>query len=184
MLLKDKGGLAVAVLFLCTSIFLFNSDIWWDSAVYIGMGKYLFSLGNVGLWEPARPLVLPFFLGLFWKLGFNAVIFGRILEVGFSAGCLCLTYLIGKNVFNEKIGLLSAFLLAFSPSFLFYSSTILTGIPSTFFALLSVYFLIKKNYFFSGLFVGLSFMTRFLQLFVLLVIVLFLNHMRNKLPEG
>lgn len=173
------------LLFLLIKIFylLDQKGILWDSAVYIGMGKYLFSLGNVGLWEPARPLVLPFFLGLFWKLGFNAVIFGRILEVGFSAGCLCLTYLIGKNVFNEKIGLLSAFLLAFSPSFLFYSSTILTGIPSTFFALLSVYFLIKKNYFFSGLFVGLSFMTRFLQLFVLLVIVLYVMYGKRKIEN-
>jgi len=151
-----------------------QKGILWDSAVYIGMGKFIFSFGKIGLWEPARPLVLPLFLGLFWRLGLDSVVFGSVLTVVFSIGCLCLTYLIGKEVFNEKIGLLSAFLLAFSPSFLFYSSSVLTGIPSTFFGLVSVYFLIKKKYFLSGLFIGLGFMTRFLQLFVLLPVVVYM----------
>lgn len=159
--------------FLSIKIFylLNQKGLLWDSAVYIGMGKYIFTLGKVGLWEPARPLIWPVFIGFLWKLGLNPIIFGRIAELIFSLGCIYLTYLIGKDVFNEKIALLSAFFLAFSPTFLFYSSTILTGIPSTFFALLSIYFLIKKNYFSTGLFLALSFITRFLQLFILIPII-------------
>jgi len=93
------------------------------------------------------------------------------MELIFSLCCIYLIYLIGEDIFNEDIALLSAFFLAFSPTFLFYSSTILTGIPSTFFALLAIYFLIKTEYFLAGLFIGLSFMIRFLQFFILIPIV-------------
>lgn len=163
----------ILLFFLSIKIFhLFNQKgILWDTAVYINMGKYMFSLGKAGLWEPARPLILPIFLGFLWRIGFEPISFGSILEVAFSAGCIYLTYLIGKDIFNENIALLSALLLAFSPSFLFYSSVILTEIPSLFFSLLAVYFLIKKRYFLTGLFIGLSFMTRFLQLFILIPII-------------
>ena len=162
--------------FLLIKVFhlLNQKGIAWDSAVYIEMGKYILSFGKVGLWEPARPLIWPIFLGFLWKIGLNPLIFGPILEVVFSLGCLYFVYLIGKNVFNEKIALLTTFFLAFSPTFLFYSSGILTDIPSTLFALIAIYFLIKDRYFLTGLFIGLSFMTRFLQLFILPVIIIFL----------
>ena len=46
----------------------------WDEAVYIGIGKYIWSAGNIGLWEEIRPLGLTFLFGAVWKLGFNPVI--------------------------------------------------------------------------------------------------------------
>ena len=178
MLLKDKGGLAVAVLFLCTSIFLFNSDIWWDSAVYIGMGKFLFGQG--GFWEPSRPLVWPLFLGAVWKVA-DVVVFGKILGLMFGVGCVYMTYLIGREIFNKRIALVAALFLAFSASFLFFSSKMLSGVPSLFFMLLSIYFFINKRYFLTGLFAGISFLTRFLELFVFFVIlVLFLVYVRKE----
>lgn len=185
---KGRGVILYLILliFLLIKIFhiLNQRGISWDSAVYIEMGKYIFSTSKIGLWEPARPLIWPIFMGSLWKLGLNPIIFGRILELTFSLGCVYLTYLIGKESFNENIALLSAFFLAFSPTFLFYSSTILTGIPSTFFALLGIYFLIKKNYLLSGLSIGLSFMMRFLQLFVLIPIVfIILLYKKKKLKK-
>ena len=167
--------------FLSIKLFHLTSQqgISWDSAVYIEMGKHIFSAGKLGLWESSRPLIWPTFLGTMWKLGLNPIISGRILELIFSLGLIYLTFIIGKEVFNEKIALLSAFFLAFSQTFLSYSSTILTAIPSTFFALLSVYFLIKNKYTLSGLFIGISFMTRFLQLFTLIPIILILLYFRK-----
>ena len=138
----------------------------------------------MGFWESSRPLVWPVFLGLLWKIGLNPVIFGKILELMFGLGCIYLVYLIGRKVFNEKIALLSAFFLAFSPTFLFYSSTILTGIPSLFFSLLSIYLFVKNKYLLTGLFLGLSFMTRFLQLFIIIpIIFILLLYKKNKLKK-
>jgi len=175
--LKFKTTLCLILLcFLSIKIFhlIFQKGISWDSAVYIGMGKHIFSLGKTGLWEPARPLVWPFILGFIWKINLDPMIWGRILELMFSLGCIYITYLIGKETFNENIALLSSILLAFSPTFLFYSSTLLTGIPSTFFALLSVYFFIKERYALTGFLIGISFATRFLQLLTLLPILFIL----------
>ena len=152
----------------------------WDSAVYIEMGKYIFSGGNIGLWEASRPLFWPFILGFFWKINLNPIIFGRIIELILAVGCIHLTYLIGKKVFDEYVGLLSSFFLAFSLTFLFYSSTILTGIPSTFFSLLGVYFFIQHKYLATGIFIGFSSMARFLQLLVLIPLMLILLYFEKK----
>jgi len=181
---KEKIILSLIILsFLSIKIFhlLNQKGIFWDSAVYIGMGKYIFSAAKVGLWEPSRPLIWPIILGIIWKINLNPIIIGRILELVLSTACIYLTYLIGKEIFDENIALLSAFFLAFTPIFLFNSSTILTGIPSTFFALLTVYTIIKKRYFLTGLFLGLSFMTRFLQLLIVILIILFI--LKRKEPK-
>ncbi len=171
----------VMLFFLLIKIFhLMNQKgMSWDSAVYIGMGKYIFSLGKIGLWESSRPLVWPIFLGFLWKIGLNLVVFGKILGLMFSLGCIYLVYLIGKRAFNEKVALLSVFFVAFNPVFLFYSSSTLTGIPSLFFSLLSIYLFVKNRYFLSGLFVSLSCMTRFLQLFILIPFIFILYKKRR-----
>src|SRR3989338_4913484 len=50
-----------------------NYPLWWDSHIYISIGKYIFSSGEIGIWESFRPLLHPFLLGIFWKLGFNPI---------------------------------------------------------------------------------------------------------------
>lgn len=153
-------------------LFLFSSFIFWDAAVYIGMGKALFSFGKAGLWEPSRPLIWSFFLGLFWKLGLNVILFGRLLTSIFSIGCIYLVYLIGKDTFNEKTALIASLLLAFLPTFFNHNDSLLTAIPSTFFALLGIYLFFKDKIILSGVFLGISFLTRFYQGLVLLPLFL------------
>ena len=171
---KKNKVLLYLILFSFLSIKLFHlliqKGISWDSAVYIGMGKYIFSLGKIGLWEPARPIITPIYLGFIWKIGLNPILWGSIIGIAFGLGCIYLTYLIGKSIFNEKIAALSAFFLAFSPVFLFYSSTPMTEIPALFLSLLAVYLAIRKKYFLAGLLISLSAMTRFLQLFIMIPI--------------
>ncbi|MBW2979836.1 glycosyltransferase family 39 protein [Candidatus Woesearchaeota archaeon] len=174
MKLSSKFIFLIIILFVAVKSFFLSPNIWWDSAVYVGIGKYMLSLGKVGLWESSRPLVWPFILGLGWKLGLNAVIFSKILSVLFVIGSLYLTYLIGEDVFNEKIALIATLFLAFSPTLFFNSDIGLSGIPATFFGLLAVYCFLKKKLFFVGLFLGLAFMTRFLHLIIALGVVFIL----------
>lgn len=170
-----KGNKAIYVILFAALviriIFLVNDFVFWDGAVYAGMGKALFSLGKSGLWEPSRPLLWPLFLGFFWKLGLNPVLAGKILTTLFSLGCIYLTYLVGKEIFNEKVGLISSIFLAFSSTFLYYNSALLTEIPSTFFALLGFYFFIKEKTFLAGAFLGLGFLTRFYQGLILISLI-------------
>lgn len=177
--------LTISLLLRILLLFRYNL-IWWDSSVYIGMGKWIFSNGAIGLWEFFRPPFLPLILGSIYKVGLSPVLVGRIIEIMFSLGVIFLTYLIGKEI-NEKVGLISALVVSFTPVFLSYSIRILTGIPSTFFALISIYLLVKKpltwkKVLLSSIFSGIAFLTRFPQgiLLVSVLLAMFLSFFREK----
>lgn len=171
---NNMGIIVIIVLFLCANILFLISynDVWWDSAVYIGMGKYIYSLGNSGFWESSRPVIWSLLLGFLWKIGLNVISAGRVMEILFGGLCILFTYLIGKKLFGKKTALLSSIFLALSPTFFFFDGIMLTEIVSTFFALVAIYFFIEKKYFLSGVLIGISFMTRFLQVFVLISVFL------------
>jgi hypothetical protein len=162
----------------------FNKLIWWDGAVYLGMGKYLFSSGVVGVFEPMRQLFLPFLLGLFWKIGFNMIYFGKFFELVCAFFSLVFVYLIGKDMFGRKIGLISTYILGFNFLFLFFTFRIYTEMVSLFFITGGFYFLLKflkKNKFLflilSSFFIALCFLTKYpLGLFLVAVnVILFID---------
>lgn len=179
---KNIGLMLIITLFLSLYLFYTNSnaDLWWDSSVYIGIGKYIYSFGEAGLYEDSRPLIWPLILGFIWKLGLDVIFFGKLLVLLFGLGIIMLTYLIAYELFNKKIALLSALLLAFSPTFFLFNSILFTGIPSTFFVVLGLYLLIKKHYSSSGLFFGIGFMARFFQISVIIPIYLFFIYLIYK----
>ena len=171
MELKENTGIVIIILlFIGANIAFLNfyDNVWWDSSVYIGMGKYIYSSGNSGLWESSRPLIIPLILGFGWTIGIDSVLFGRIISILFSAAVILMVYLIGLKLFSKRIALLASFFTAFSFNFLFFSPNILTEIPSTFFLLAAFYFFLGNRFFLMGLFSGLAIMTRFFQIFTLI----------------
>ena len=99
------------------------------------------------MWEESRPLILPVILGVGWFLDLDIVYFGRLVSIIFAVLVVYLTYIIGIKLFSKKIALLAAFFTAFSYNFLFFSPSILTGIPSTFFVLFAFYFFLNNRFF-------------------------------------
>ncbi|MBS3117008.1 glycosyltransferase family 39 protein [Candidatus Woesearchaeota archaeon] len=154
------GSLLVRLLYL-----LLDWPLWWDSHVYIGMGKYIFSQGGSGIWEVYRPLLHPIMLGGLWKVGFNPFIMGKILDVLFSTISIYLVYLIGKKIFDEKIGLVGAFIFSIDAMFITITGLILADPLALFFGLLGVLFFLKEDCRWAGLGSGVclafSFLTRF-----------------------
>ena len=167
----------LAVAFLVHLVFLPGfHELWWDSGVYVGMGKHLFSAGGAGLWENIRPPVLPVILGLFWAAGLPVIFFGRVLELFFCIGSVFLLYEITRHYFKEEAALFASVLFAFSPIFFYLSFHLYTEIPAVFFLLLSVYLFVLKKYYFSGFFVAVAFLTKFpagmfLPLFLLVLLL-------------
>lgn len=149
----------------------------WDESVYIGMGKYIFSLGNVGEWEMLRPVPMAFLIGLSWKIGLSPIYAGKALGIIFSVLNIILTYKIGKELFSKKAGLFAAFFLAITPVFLKWSDNGMTEMPSVFFTLLALWLLVKnKNMLWVGLCAGISFLFKFpngLFLIVLAALLVF-----------
>ena len=181
---QNKIGIVIIIaVFVCANLIFLNlySDVWWDSSVYLGMGKYIFSSGNSGLWEESRPLIFPLILGLGYSLNLNMVYFGRVISIIFAVLVIFITYKIGTGLFSRKTGLLAAFFTAFSPTFLFFSPNILTEIPSTLFVLLAFYCFMNNRFFLMGAFSGMAVMTRLFQIFTLigLYIVFFAYFLRK-----
>jgi 4-amino-4-deoxy-L-arabinose transferase-like glycosyltransferase len=158
-----------------------NHPLWWDSHVYIGMAKYIYSSGNLGIWEAFRPLIHPILLGSFWKLGFNTIFIGKLLDLIFSLTSIYLTYLVGKKIFNKNTGLIAALILSITSVFLMFTGLIQTEPLAITFSLLGIYFFADyhKLYklFLAGIFLALTFLTKFPQglFFASVMIVLLLR---------
>ena len=180
---QHKSIIIIIIIFLLIKIpFLFKfHEFFWDESVYIGIGKYIFSLGKIGLWESIRPPIIPIILGFFWKI--NLTFLYEPLIILITAGIIFLSYLITQKLFNKKIAIYTAIILLLTHIFFEYSSYILTSIPSTFFGLLALYFLINKNnYIISPIFLTISFLTRFPQgiLFLSITLVYLLFSLKDK----
>ncbi len=157
-------GYLIALFIVVRIFFLLKPhEIIWDEAVYLAMGKYLMSFGHIGLFEEIRPLVLPLILGTIWKVGLPQVYVAEIVEILFSAGAIVITYLIAEEIFDGRVALLAALTMAISPTYFSYTGSALSDIPSTFFVLCALFFFIKKKYALTGVFCGVSFLTRFPQ---------------------
>lgn len=158
-------------------------NVIWDEAVYMGMGKYLFSFGNIGFWEIVRPIGLPLILGMAWKSGLDYILFSEFIAILFSIGNIVLVYLIGRRMINEKLGFIAAFILAITSVFFLYTNYVLTGIPSTFFILFGVYIYLKKhNLFLAGILCGMGALFRFPQALIIIpfILVFFILLLINK----
>jgi len=150
----------------------------WDEAVFLAMGKWLYSGGSIGLWEQIRPIGLPATIGWLWKLGLPYIASADIVMLFFTVGCLVLTYLVGAKLYNKWIGVIAALILYVTPVFFKYSFWILTGIPALFFCLLALYMMLLKKYWVAGIFCAVAFMYRYpagLMILALNIVIILTN---------
>lgn len=138
-------------------------EVIWDEAVYIGIGKYIYSLAEIGIWENIRPPGLSLILGLIWKMGLPVALFSELAIILFGAINIAMVYVITKQLSNEKAALFASIIFTISPIFFYQSSFILTHIPSIFFVLFAIYLFIQDRYFYSGIFAGIAFLFRYPQ---------------------
>lgn len=68
---------------------------------------------------------------------------GRLVAVAFSVASVGLAYLLGTRLFNRAVGRGAAFLLAFSPSYVYFGRTLLSDVPMTFFSIAAVVTYVK-----------------------------------------
>jgi len=175
MPLKDNSGIILVIgIFIFVNLFFFNYyGIFWDSAVYIGMGKFIYSFGNAGLWEPARPILWPLILGLFWKIKLNIHLFGQFLSTLASIISIYFVYDLIKKFGNKNAAIIFSLFFSLSIPLIKFSSAILVDIPSMLFSLSAIYLIVKKEKFFiPGILIGMAVLTKFTHLIFLPIIVL------------
>jgi len=147
--------------------------IWWDAAVYVGMGKYIFSQGSIGLWEHIRPPLWPLILGASWKVGLHPVVVSNVLVVLSSLLLIWLVYSMGERI-RKNTGLFAALLLSGTAVFIFYSSVPLVDVPSATLAFLSLVLITRKKYALSGSTLGLAFLMRFPHVLLIAPVIVYI----------
>lgn len=164
-----------------------------QAAVYfpiIAVG-YLFEVANTlvssQFTSPSLDFNL-FFENAVFRFGGLLLFVGRAETALFGGASVLVAFLIGKNLFNYKVGMLSALLLAVSPVHVRDSHYITTDIMSSFFILLSLLFLIYllkskkwKWFILGGLILGLSATIRYFPVaFLIYPVVLLYSFQRTK----
>ncbi|MDO8563643.1 MAG: glycosyltransferase family 39 protein [Nanoarchaeota archaeon] len=159
---------------------------WWDTLAYGGLAKNII----LNLWNDntflaheaiIRPPLLPWIWSILLRFGLSDAGTIILLEIIPSVLCIWFIYLIAKELYDEKIGLISAFIASFSWVFLFYSLRIMTDMPSLFFSLVSIYYFLKsyeevksKEFAISVAFLALAVITRYSYGVLAVVYIIFL----------
>jgi len=135
-------------------IYLFNlvktQAHWWDSLAYGSLAKNMifhkwdevpFIVHELVIRPPLFPLIWSWFL----RMGASDSSLIFITGIVPSIISIFLVYLIGKEMYNAKIGLIAASFASVSWIHLFYSARAMTDVPSMCLVLASIYFFIKAQ---------------------------------------
>lgn len=151
----------IAYAFFLLLFFILHHPYYWDAGVYAGMGKFIFSWGQVGAWEAIRPPVLPAIQGFLWWIGMPFPLAGQVVSYIFSLLLPFLVYKVGSHAFDKEHGLVAAFITAFHPLLLFFSPAMLNTTPALCFVLAAYWALYTGHSFSSGFLLGIATLTRF-----------------------
>lgn len=136
-----------ALFVLSRLIFLESLPIFNDEAMYLNWGRLIVK-------DPIENFLIsltdgqqPFFIWLtalsYWLGGNNFLFAGRMISVFSGLGTMFLIYLIGKELFNQKTGLMAAFLYLVQPFTLWYDRLAIKDSFLMFLAGLTVYFTLR-----------------------------------------
>ena len=161
-------GLIFISLVLKFFIIPFNQGMWWDEAVYLGLsrsisqGYYALEL-NTTL-ETFRSPLFPLLITPIRESALAVRFFAAITSIVAIFG----VYLLGKEMFNKRTGLLAALLTSGSFYFVFFSIKALSEPLLVALVSFSMYFFHKwtkndktVNIYLAGIFTGLAIMTRY-----------------------
>ncbi len=149
-----------------------EQSLFGDAAQYILIAKNIASgngfnmLPNSTILASRAPL-LPFILAGIFRLFGTSYWPARIFQVCISSLVPVITYLIGKEIANERVGRISAYISILYPFYVFYSAYVLTETLFVFLFCLSLLYLIRfvktgfyRDSLLAGMFLGLSALTR------------------------
>jgi 4-amino-4-deoxy-L-arabinose transferase-like glycosyltransferase len=139
-----------------------NQPLWWDEAAYGTLAKNSIS----GKWDGTfvidkesfiRPPLLPLLWSILLRIGFGEVGVRFLLQFVPSAFSIYFIYIIGRDYYNRNVGLAASFIFSVLWIHLFYTSRILTTVPSLALMFPSFYYFMKSQKGeFNGKYFGIS----------------------------
>lgn len=123
-----------------------NQSLWLDEASQVLMSQksiYSILFERVGDFHPP----LSYLIFHYWLMLGQSEIWLRLLPIIFGVATIFVVYKLCQKLFNEKLALISALFLSLAPYHVYYSQEIRMYSITTFFASLSMYYLITKKCF-------------------------------------
>ncbi|QQG38447.1 MAG: glycosyltransferase family 39 protein [Candidatus Woesearchaeota archaeon] len=160
-------------------LFPIPQELIWDEAVYLQHTDIISGGSNTYNEFYFRPPILPLILSI-GKIFADSLIPSYFIVALISALGTIFIYLLGKELFNKQVGVISSIMLALSPFLIQTSHQILTDNTAITISLISLYLFIKaiktkKNYLFvlAGVFLSVSILTKYTSLILIPTILLF-----------
>lgn len=171
-------------------LFYLDSLEWWIKGPTFDLNS-IFTFGiNYLIYYPVLAVYYPPAFHLLLSTSFfifsPSFVAGKLVSLVSSLLTLIVTFKLGEIIWNKKIGFLGTLFL--STSFLFFKvgGTVRLDMLFLLFSMLSLYFYYKtkktekwNNYLFGGIFLSLSFLTKWLSI-ALFPIILFFAKLKNK----
>ncbi len=155
-----------------------HQALWWDEAEYMLKVKSIFfDIPVTGLAEIREP-VIPYIWSLFYLLGGEIGV--RFFQIIMSLFTVFMTYVVGRQLFNRKIGILSALFMSVLSIPLFFTNRLLTyPWTSLIYLIVISLFLIgiknkNKYLYLSSAFLAIGLIAYFNTLFLIILFFLFL----------
>ncbi|MCK4427440.1 MAG: glycosyltransferase family 39 protein [candidate division Zixibacteria bacterium] len=158
----------------------------YDESIYLYVAKTIkasglpyrfFGADSPFLMHP--PLFYYILTGFLIILG-NQLFVARLVSTVFSLAIIILVYLIVSKYKGKEVGLVSIFILAINPAFLYYSHSVYMEITLAFLSLMSIFLFLKgeeekktKFFVWSGVFLGLSLITKYYSVILFLFFFLY-----------
>lgn len=154
-----------------------------DGCWHIPVGKFIANNQKIPLFEPLgrdepfwNPplyhLIVALVYYIFSHFSHSAANFAvKFISPAFGILSLVFSFLIIKKLINSKIAFYSTLFLAFIPIFIDYSILSYVESTVTFFAVLSVYFLVNGRFVLAGVSAGLAMLTKYNGAFILPVLI-------------
>jgi hypothetical protein len=154
--------------------------LWWDEAEYMSAAKH-WAFGVPYEINPQRPPLFQFLSSLVFQAGLGELFIKFFLVLLPSVILIYLIYLLGREMYNNKVGLIAAFLGAISWTFIFWSLRAQPDSISVVFQIASVLFMWKywktdstKAIILAGLFSAIGFYFKVSALLIPLAFLAFI----------
>jgi len=143
-----------------------NQSFWLDEGAQVLMSSKSLSFQWFGRTTGEFHPPLFYILIHFWLNLGKSEWFLRLPSVIFGVATVYFAFLIGKRLFNEKLGILSAFFLAIAPYHVYYSQEARMYSLTPFLETASTFFLLEKKWFFYFLTITALLYTHYLGAFI------------------
>lgn len=154
----------VALIIIFSALSYADRSLMWDENAYLGNARDV--LSGSAYSEGFRFPLLGYILAAVWAVTGESVIVAKAAMIFFTLANAFVFYLICRRYFKEDMSLLLTVMMSVSSEFLFWGFRVYADVMSVFFTLLAFYFLLDRKRplagpALAGVFMSLSFLSRF-----------------------